>query len=678
MVKNFAKLKMIFALALVILLVFVLMSACDIGRSRVISQPPAYDILAPLANASVLVHSPVQIQSAFKNADNISRVELWVRKADPADPGQLLRSDKPVHGVVRQQWQPQAAGQYVVLVRAYNANNELLTELNRAIAVIDDVAISVPAVAGEGQQAAGSQPENGASFQPPTQAQPTMVPDFAGPTPAPVVTTVPVQQAQDAAITIVATSTPQPTATPIPRYPPPPPAPGVPPGPTQAQLPLLAPPVCDAAQYLGVYVPNLDERIVITEDDDAPARSVGGTKVHRVWQIRNNGTCTWGPGYELAFYGGRSMGSGGVAFEGFFGFKPERRNFIEDGARLIVPEGKPNQVALLEVMLNVPVVPGIHQSYWRMRNPQGVYFGPIVGVTLEVVRECDFGIYGAPQINKFEILGVGDVFRPVNPVDVRAQMGETVTLDWSIINTENYDILVKEPTGSVTNLATRNLTDRRGFVPDELGRHMVTLIADNGSCTAKAEVKVDVVPPEGGEFTLDLLLAKNAPVSTTDTHALFTAGVDSGTLDIQWNHFDAAVNDVTLNADLYRGVVTKNCPLFGWEGYCQEKIEWQLEQSRALGQIGKAANGKVTVCQASETCNRIKSGVGPGENLTIAEHQQLIFCKSSTDAVKYGVKYYVRGRKDGRLAEPGDSNSVFVVCQAAAGQPGGALPTEIQ
>ena len=36
--------------------------------------------------------------------------------------------------------------------------------------------------------------------------------------------------------------------------------------------------------------------------------------VHRAWRLQNVGTCTWGPGYELAFYGGRSMGSGGVAF----------------------------------------------------------------------------------------------------------------------------------------------------------------------------------------------------------------------------------------------------------------------------------------------------------------------------------------------------------------------------
>ncbi|RME73867.1 MAG: hypothetical protein D6784_11140, partial [Chloroflexi bacterium] len=484
-----------------------------------------------------------------------------------------------------------------------------------------------------------------------------------------------------AAIAIVATATPLPTPTPIPRYPPPPPIPGVPPGPTQAELPKLTVPVCDAAEYLGPYIPpDPDVRQVIIEDDDIAVKAVGGTKVHRIWKLRNIGTCTWGPGYELAFYGGRSMGSGGVAFEGFTGFQPERRNIIEDTEHLIVPEGKPNQVALLEVVLNVPVTPGIHQSYWRMRNPQGVYFGPIIGVTMEVVRDCEFGIYGAPQVNRFEILGVGDVFRPANPVDVKARLGEAVTLDWSIINADNYDILVKEPTGDVTNLATRNFTDRRGFIPDQLGQHTITLIADNGSCSAQAQVKVDVLPPEGGEFNLNVVLSSNAPVTASDASVSFSANVVPGTLDARWMHFDPEVNGIIFHADLYRRTITKSCPplvdpngSFNW--LCWNKSEWKFVRQQAVGQIGQTATGSSVVCNSSsELCAAIQQGdPRAASTMTIADHQRLIFCEPSAGNTQYGVVYYLEARKEGAPASPPMSNKVFVECR---GQ-GQSLPSEI-
>jgi hypothetical protein len=49
------------------------------------------------------------------------------------------------------------------------------------------------------------------------------------------------------------------------------------------------------------------------------------------------------------------MGSGGVAFESTFPGEPARRNTLIDSNRLIVPEGKPNQVAVVEVQLAAPL-----------------------------------------------------------------------------------------------------------------------------------------------------------------------------------------------------------------------------------------------------------------------------------------------------------------------------------
>ncbi|MFN8459175.1 MAG: NBR1-Ig-like domain-containing protein [Anaerolineae bacterium] len=44
-----------------------------------------------------------------------------------------------------------------------------------------------------------------------------------------------------------------------------------------------------------------------------------------------------------------------------------------------MPQGKPNQEAVVEVILTTPAIPGIHQSYWRMRNPQGSLLAPLWG-----------------------------------------------------------------------------------------------------------------------------------------------------------------------------------------------------------------------------------------------------------------------------------------------------------
>jgi len=693
--KLLANFRLIIALALVIVLAIILMSACDINVGRSTNQPAEATILAPASGGSVLINSPVQIQSAYPNDAAIARVELWVEPVEQPSAAKLLRADTPQAGIVLQQWLPKEAGSFTIRLKAYNADNQLLSELAHPLTIVDDVPLVVQPPADTAPQADTAYGEStGDAFAAPTTLQPqaqTPTAQPAAPTPVPFVdqqpATQPVEpagQAQDAAVTILATATPAPTPTPIPRYPAPPPIPGVPPGPTQAELPKAAPPVCDSAEYLGPFIPaDPDVRQVIIEDDDIAAKTTGGTKVHRIWKLRNTGTCTWGPGYELAFYGGRAMGSGGVPFEGFFGYQPERRNYIEDSDHLIVPEGYPNQVALAEVVLNVPVIPGIHQSYWRMRNPQGVFFGPIVGVTLEVVRECDFGIYGAPQINKFEILGVGDVFRPENPVDVRAEICEAVTLDWSIINVDNYDILIKEPTGDVTNLATRNLTDRRGFVPNELGEHTITLFADNGSCHAEAHVKVDVIPCEGGGFNLDINLANNAPVVIADAHAAFSPDVQPGTVEVLWQHFEQDVDEILFHADLYRKVSATACPPFvdpngSMNWMCWDESKWTLDKNQPLGQIGQTNKGSTTVCNSSlPSCAAIQQGDPTVQStMTIAEHQQLIFCKPSNSDVKYGVLYYLEAKKDGLPASLSESNQVFVECDGV-GQPR-QLPTELE
>ncbi|GIK38233.1 MAG: hypothetical protein BroJett011_20660 [Chloroflexota bacterium] len=668
MVKHFFRHKTIAARLLALTAVALLLTACnwlDLGGETATPAPP--DIFAPANNTTVLLGAPVQIQSGRFGSD-VSRVELWVRKPNAAT-DELLRSDIPEGGNLLQEWKPTEVGPHTITLRSFTGNNPSI-QLARTYEVIPDAFVSLAPPAALPAPAQSS-----------SQAQPTAVP----PTPLAV---PPGQAANQAAselqttsndaviVQVVATSTPVPTATPIPRYPPPPPIPGVPPGPLQSPLLNVSPPVCDAAEYLGPYASDTSRRVVITEDDDIAAKVVGGTTVFRAWRLQNVGTCTWGPGYELTFYGGRSMGSGGVAFESTFPGEPPRRNTLIDANRLIVPEGKPNQVAVVEVQLVAPVTPGIHQSYWRMRNPHGVFFGPIIGVTMEVVRDCAFGIYGAPVINRFEILGVGNVYRPANPISVKAEVGQNVTLDYSIINATNFDIVFEEPSGGTQTVSTQDQNGRFSFPAKTLGRNVITLYADNGSCSIPATVYVDVVPRAGSEFELDIILASGAPVAATDANASFSSAVLPGTIQAEWQHYDSQVNQILFNADLYKRERVTKCLIEGW--LCGETSgDWKLVQRVSPGEISDEPAGAATVCRASERCSRLpteiigaQAGAAQAEaRISEAEHLSSIFCPANAGSdpnVEYGVSYYLEAGKDGQPADPARSNQVFVLCGQTA------------
>jgi hypothetical protein len=622
-----------------------------------------------------LLRGPVQIQSSHPG-DNVSRVELLVREPGVST-DKLLRSDVPLNGMVLQQWTPEQPGPHVITVRVYDTNNTVLNTVVRTIEVIPDAAVSLDPGAAAAQLAGAS----GAG-------QPTVIP----------LTPIPIPISGDAAfvppdaevIQVLATSTPVPAATPIPRYPPPPPIPGVPPGPVQlppsmyqdgqdpAQSPPynvgpllnLGPPVCDAAEYLGPFLGNDQRRIVIPDADDLAAPVVGGTTVFRAWQLQNVGTCTWGPGYELAFYGGRSMGSGGVAFESTFPGEPPRRNIGLDANRLIVPEGKPNQVAVLEVALLAPVTPGIHQSYWRMRNPHGVFFGPVVGVTMQVVRDCTFSyqdkrLYGAPTINRFVILGVGDVYSPTNRINVRAELGDNVILEWNIINATNFDIVFEDPTGNIETFSRQNQSGRRAFPVTRLGQHTITLFADNGSCVAQASVNVIVVPRAGEQFEMDILLGSGAGIQSADANVSISTAVAPGTVRVQWQHFDPEVNQIILRVDRYRrgpGVI--NCLVGDW--LCSESREWQLDTSKPAVQIGSTAEGATTIGGKLPDEIQFPSAQSP-EIMSERELLLRLSCQESADPeVVYAVGYCLEARKNGAPADPQFSNSAFYVCGNAA------------
>ncbi len=613
----------------------VLISSCNIlgGEEEAPPGPVAFDILAPPANVKALVNSPIQIQSAHQG--DISRVDLFVRAGDGQE--QQIRSDAPEDGVVMQQWTPLVPGTYTLLVRGIGPDGNIVSEYNRPIQIIDESFGATIAQVGE----------------PPIQIAPTIV--AATPAPPPAV------EASDAGAAFVVSSGPatvQPTA--IPRYPPPPPAPGVPWGPTQAELPNFTAPVCDAAEYLGP-VAVAGTRQVVKEQDDIAVKAAAGTIIHRIWEIRNIGTCTWGPGYELAFYGGRAMGTGGVVFESAYPAAPVRRNVVVDESRLIVPEGKPNQQAKLEVLLNVPSIPGIHQSYWRMRNPHGVYFGPIVGITLEVVRDCDSDlgdddiIYGAPDIREFKFIGVSSNLITQTVTTPLAEIGKEAAYEWSVINATNVDVVIEDPTGNIETRTYSDLRNRDIFVPRKFGEYKFTLFADNGVCEDTHEIKL-AASTEPGKFPLAIIVSAQSQVNPTSANVSISSSLPGDQTQLEWEHPDPAVNQFFLIAQGERRGEETVCPFFGWDSACYTTVsDWRPTRKVVLELSGQGGQAHTATVQ------NVESRICPESFNSAREDHRIV----------YKVQAFINGRP----ANPEFSTQVTANCLP---QTATQLPTEIQ
>ncbi|HSF80423.1 MAG TPA: NBR1-Ig-like domain-containing protein, partial [Anaerolineales bacterium] len=75
----------------------------------------------------------------------------------------------------------------------------------------------------------------------------------------------------------------------------------------------------------------------------------------KTWRLRNTGTCTWTSEYKLAFSEGEAMGA---------------------SQDIPLPlQVAPGSEANLSVNLTAPTTPGLYRSDWKLRNPNGVFFG---------------------------------------------------------------------------------------------------------------------------------------------------------------------------------------------------------------------------------------------------------------------------------------------------------------
>lgn len=120
-------------------------------------------------------------------------------------------------------------------------------------------------------------------------------------------------------------------------------------------VPTVVAPTVVVVQPTSIPVPC--NRAAFVADISIPDNTVlspnqGFTKT---WRLQNNGSCTWGSGYVLAFHSGDSMG-GPVSVP-------------------LPASVAPGHTVDLTVNLQAPAANGTYTGVWMLKNPQGGFFG---------------------------------------------------------------------------------------------------------------------------------------------------------------------------------------------------------------------------------------------------------------------------------------------------------------
>ena len=91
---------------------------------------------------------------------------------------------------------------------------------------------------------------------------------------------------------------------------------------------------------------------------------VPGAVIDKRWQIRNTGTCNWGPGYRLVFVEGNSMNA--------------------PTEHALYPAKAGNEAAV-QVSMTAPIAPGDYTGRWQLRDGQGNFFGQVLFIKITVI-----------------------------------------------------------------------------------------------------------------------------------------------------------------------------------------------------------------------------------------------------------------------------------------------------
>jgi hypothetical protein len=160
-------------------------------------------------------------------------------------------------------------------------------------------------------------------------------------------------------IVSVITRTPTPTPTPTPA-----PAELTTSRPTLTTTPTSTPTVISTSTPEPVPPPCVEDADFVADVTVPDGTLVEpGTRIEKVWRIRNSGNCPWQSGFMWVFVGGDQMEAPAV--------------------QAVPPTAAGADVDILMTIV-APTSPGSYSGFWRMRGPTGEIFGPTYIVQIEV------------------------------------------------------------------------------------------------------------------------------------------------------------------------------------------------------------------------------------------------------------------------------------------------------
>jgi hypothetical protein len=185
--------------------------------------------------------------------------------------------------------------------------------------------------------------------------------------------------------------------------------------------PTSAPEVCDLA------APGIPIDVTIPDDTQMQP----GQAFTKVWRLKNAGTCTWQPDYQVFLFSGEAMGTPSTFS---LGQQVSSGQSVEISVDMIAPQSA-----------------GTYQGNWKLRNPSGTAFGigpngnssfwvRIVVVPLPTFTSTPATTTPTPTLT------------PTQPVQINGQVtiipGETLDLDSNGVNLGSGEDLMYESTAN--------------------------------------------------------------------------------------------------------------------------------------------------------------------------------------------------------------------------------------
>jgi hypothetical protein len=139
--------------------------------------------------------------------------------------------------------------------------------------------------------------------------------------------------------------------------------------PVSVQVQVVTPVPVPTFEPTATPTSALDPSCVISahfvEDVNVPDDSLynSGVRFTKTWRLQNDGSCTWEPGTQWVFINGDLMGA---------------------ESPVSVELAEPDRIVDISVDFVAPPAPGTYTSYWRLRRPNGEFFGDQAYVRIKV------------------------------------------------------------------------------------------------------------------------------------------------------------------------------------------------------------------------------------------------------------------------------------------------------